>query len=312
MSGVSDRLHGYPKVWNMGHPAIADLFDGPVVVQEKVDGSQFTFGVIGGRLRLRSKGVEIHGVDGAGKLFEGAVLTATMLANAGKLTEGWQYRGEAMCAPRHNSLTYGRAPKGNVILFDVDVGPENRVAEPGMLAAVASELGLECVPTLYHGTVSSLDQLRGLLDHDSCLGAVKVEGVVVKNYARWGKDGKMLMGKLVSDAFREVHAGEWKKTNPDRTDILDRIREMYRSEQRWEKAIQHRRESGQLLDDPKDIGPLLKEIERDVREECEREIADALFAAFWGDIRRGLTFGFPEWYKRRLSEQQFARPTEAA
>lgn len=307
-----DRLHSYPKVWALGHPAIADLFDGPVVVQEKVDGSQFTFGVIGGQLRTRSKGVEIHGVDGAGKLFEGAVLTATALANAGRLTEGWQYRGEALCSPKHNSLTYARAPKGNVILFDVDVGLENRVADPGMLAAVASELGLECVPTLHHGSVGSLDELRGLLDRESCLGGAKVEGVVVKNYARWGKDGKMLMGKLVSDAFREVHAGEWKKTNPDRTDVLDRIRDTYRTDARWEKAIQHRREAGTLLDDPKDIGPLLKEIERDVKEECREQIASTLFEAFWGDIRRGLTFGFPEWYKRRLSEQQFARPTEAA
>lgn len=28
----------YPKVWNLGHKAIADLLRGEVVVQEKVDG----------------------------------------------------------------------------------------------------------------------------------------------------------------------------------------------------------------------------------------------------------------------------------
>ena len=32
-------LPSYPKVWNLGHPHIENLFDGPVVVQEKVDGS---------------------------------------------------------------------------------------------------------------------------------------------------------------------------------------------------------------------------------------------------------------------------------
>lgn len=305
-AGVSDRLHGYPKVWNMGHPAIAELFVGPVVVQEKIDGSQFTFGIIGGALRLRSKGAEIY-PETTDKLFAGAVATARALADAGRLVEGWQYRGEAMMSHKHNSLAYARAPRGNVILFDVDCGLENRVSAQA-LEEIGGAMDLEVVPLLYEGVVDSLDQLRLFLDRESCLGFTKPEGVVVKNYGRWGKDGKMLMGKIVSEDFREVHKREWVKSNPGKTDIVERLRDTYRTERRWEKAIERARDAGTLEGSPRDIGPLLKAIPEDVLEECRAEIADALFSAFWPEIRRGTTAGFPEWYKARLAAQQFGGP----
>jgi hypothetical protein len=37
--------HSYPKLYAMGHRAIADLLLDDVIVQEKVDGSQFSFGL---------------------------------------------------------------------------------------------------------------------------------------------------------------------------------------------------------------------------------------------------------------------------
>lgn len=299
-----ERLHSYPKVWNLGHPAIADLFDGEVVVQEKIDGSQFTFGVIDGTLHCRSKGATIH-LPTTDKLFGGACATAQDLWERGLLVEGWQYRGEAMMGPKHNSLTYGRSPRGNVILFDVDTGREDRIASPDDLTGVAANLGLEVVPTLYAGEVADLDALKALLDNESCLGGAKVEGVVIKNYARWGKDGKMLMGKIVSDAFRETHAKEWTKSNPARADVLEKLQETYRSERRWEKAVQHMREDGTLTDSPQDIGLLLNAVVADIKEECRDEIAATLFDAFWPKIRRGFTAGLPQWYKARLAEQQF-------
>lgn len=307
MSGWEvDRLHSYPKVWNMGHPAIADLFDGPVVVQEKVDGSQFTFGIIGGVARFRSRGQEIH-LPVTDTLFRGACETAARLADEGLLVEGWQYRGEALHAPKHNTIAYSRAPEGNVVLFDIDMGLERRVASPEHLASLAGGLGLEVVPTLHEGLVENLDDLRAFLDRESFLGGAKVEGVVVKNYARWGKDGKMLMGKLVSEAFKEKHGKEWKKSNPGKRDVLDEIRDTYRHPRRWEKAVERLRDTGALEGSPRDIGALLKAVQVDVQEECEAEIRDALWKAFWPDIRRGTVAGLPEWYKGRLAAQQFAK-----
>jgi len=168
-----NRLHSYPKVWNLGHAAIKDLFDGPVVIQEKIDGSQFTFGMLAGELLVRSKGKEIH-LPTTDKLFKGACETAEALFNEGKLVEGESYRAEVMCRPKHNTLEYERVPNGNLILFDVDTGLEDRIANPERLAEVAGFLGLEVVPTLYVGVIEDLEGLKQHLETDSILGIVLV------------------------------------------------------------------------------------------------------------------------------------------
>lgn len=299
-------LRSYPKVYNIGHGAIRDLFNGWVVIQEKIDGSQFSFGVVKGVLECRSKGRQID-LPTTDKLFKGACEMALHLYEKGLLPPGNIYRGECLSKPKHNTLEYERAPKGNFILFDVDIGLEDRIADPERLAFFGEVLGLEVVPTIFEGIVEDIETLKALLDRESILGGVKVEGMVIKNYNRWGEDdGKMLMGKVVSEAFREVHNATWKKDNPGRGDILDSIKEAYRTTVRWEKSIQRARENGTLTDTPSDIGSLLKDIQRDIKEECEDEIKNLLFKAFWKDIERGTIAGFPEWYKARLAEQQFS------
>lgn len=306
---MEKRLRSYPKVWSLGHPNIAALFDGPVVVQEKIDGSQFSFGVVNGEIHFRSKGATIY-PETTDKLFRGAVDTALRLFHAGLLEEGWTYRAEAMMGPKHNALQYERAPVGNLILFDVDVGLEERIGEPARLADVAARLGLEHVPVFYVGEVRSVEELKDLLTRPSCLGGM-MEGVVVKNYARWADDGKMLMGKVVAEAFREVNKTNWKKDNPSRQDVIEALIATYRTEARWQKSVQHLRESGALEESPRDIGKLIREVGQDTHAECAEEIKEALFRAFWKDIQRGITRGLPEWYKGQLAEQQFA-PAEAA
>lgn len=85
------HIHSYPKVYSLGHPAIAELLDGPAVVEEKVDGSQFTFGIIDGELTLRSKGQDIH-PDAPEKMFSLAV--QSVQERLGHLTPGYIYRTE--------------------------------------------------------------------------------------------------------------------------------------------------------------------------------------------------------------------------
>ncbi|KKK80799.1 hypothetical protein LCGC14_2819850, partial [marine sediment metagenome] len=73
------KLRSYGKVYNIGHAAVVELFDDEVTVEEKIDGSQFSFGVDAvGELACRSKGAVID-VDAPPKLFAGAVETARSL-----------------------------------------------------------------------------------------------------------------------------------------------------------------------------------------------------------------------------------------
>ena len=114
------------------------------------------------------------------------------------------------------------------------------------------------------------------------------------------------MGKYVSEAFKEVHGGEWRENNPTNRDVIDRLILMYRTPARWAKAVQHLRDAGKLTDSPKDIGPLIKEVQVDVEAECADEIKEQLYRHAISHIRRAISGGLPEWYKQELMKSQFS------
>lgn len=39
---MTDSWHSYPSIYALGHRAIVDLLKGPVFIEEKIDGSQFS------------------------------------------------------------------------------------------------------------------------------------------------------------------------------------------------------------------------------------------------------------------------------
>jgi len=117
------------------------------------------------------------------------------------------------------------------------------------------------------------------------------------------------MGKFVSEKFKEVHAGEWRAANPSKGDILDNFIAQYKTPARWQKAVQHLQERGELQNAPQDIGKLIKEAQADLIAECKDEIAAKLFEWAISKIQRGIVGGLAEWYKESLMEQQF-KPEE--
>lgn len=298
MNQLQTQLSSYPKVYNLGHKAIEDIWLGKTVIQEKIDGSQFSFGIINGNLMCRSKGKDQTYPD---SMFARAVSTVQEIA--GNLTPNWIYRGEYLSNPKHNTIKYDRVPKGNIILFDIEVNNGDFMAWDYLISE-ATKLGLESVSYLGERQAKpELSEFHSWLELESCLGGSKIEGVVVKNYGRWGVDGKVLMGKFVSEAFKEMHEREWGKSNPSGKDVVTLIGESLKTEARWEKAIQHLGESGAIEGDPRDIGPLMKEINIDVMTECEDLIKDELFKWAWPQISRTITRGFPQWYKEKLLEK---------
>lgn len=301
-------ISSYPSIYALGHRYLEQLFDGPIVIQEKVDGSQFSFGLINGQLQCRSKGQEIH-VEAPEKMFAKAVETVKSIAPL--LVEGWTYRAEYLQKPKHNCLAYGRAPKGNLVLFDIVMDPEN-YQSPRNIAAVAETLGIDCTPCFYQGPGEDITEaipgvsfrrpigFEKFFERESFLGGCKIEGVVVKNYYRFGIDKKILIGKFVSAEFKEKHKVSWKVQNPTQADVVQHIIAELTTEARWRKAVQHLREAGKITDTPQDIGPIIKEIVADVEREESDHVREALFKHFWSQISRGVTRGVPEWYKKEI------------
>ena len=294
-----ESWHTYPSVYQLGHKAIAELLLDPVLVEEKVDGSQFSFGLFEDGYRAGSKGAQLN-LIAPDSMFKKAVEVIQGLP----LHEGWTYRAEYLMKPKHNALAYDRIPRQHLIVFDINIGHEEYLSWEAKVEE-ADRIGLEIVPKLLEGRIEDVQHFRALLETVSVLGGQKVEGVVIKNYLRFGLDKKALMGKFVSEAFKEVHAAAWKAENPSSRDILDRLIDTYRTPARWQKALQHLTEAGQIEGAPRDIGLLMREVAPDIEKECVEEIKEKLWAWAWPHIRRGAIRGLPEWYKDELLKRQF-------
>jgi hypothetical protein len=314
----------YPSIFALGHRAIKDLLSIDVNVEEKVDGSQFSFGLIEVNrdstgmpvdtvdfvkngvdyaLKVRSKGCVMH-VDAPEALFKEACGTVRRLML--ELHPGWTYRGEVLKKPHHNALTYERVPKSHIILFDINTGNQEYLSY-GDKQREAERLELEVVPLLYSGRVETIEKFRTFLDTVSVLGGQRIEGVVVKprNYDLYGTDKKVLFGKFVSEAFKEVHRKTWGESNPTNKDIITLLISTLHTPARWQKALIHLKEKGLIEGSPKDIGLIIKDVPEDILKEEEEWIKAKLFDHFWPVIRRGVTRGLPEWYKEQLLKAQF-------
>jgi hypothetical protein len=298
-------IPAFPKLFHLGDPHVKDLFKGTVEITEKIDGSQFSFGKVNGEIRMRSKGAEVFFGDN-NKMFDKA--KAFVESVGGKLPENIVFHGEYLQSPRHNTLKYNREPKNNFMMFGASCLENSQIVnmlQGAGLVFWSDEFGCEVVPEIYFGRGDdiSADKLREMLQRESALGGAQIEGFVIKNYERpmeyMGRFIPLTGAKFVSDQFKEKHVDGWKESNPS---ALEKIGQAFKATARWEKAIQHLRDDGKLENSPRDIGPLLKELKRDILEEEEKEIQELLFKLFKDDILRIATKGFPEYYKGKLLE----------
>jgi len=297
-------IGSFPKIFPVGSDYIQNLFKGDVEITEKIDGSQFDFGCTKeGQIVLRSKNQEMF-IDKYEKMFEQAINFVIDKQEELLRYPGVYFYSEFLSKPKHNVLCYKRIPQNNLILFGVlivGMGFVNRYEE---IRKWGDRIGLETVPLLYYGKVKSCEELTPLLKTKSILGNTEIEGIVIKNYNELITLGNKIyptFGKYVREDFKERLNRTW-TTGKDKVQIFI---DSFRTEARWDKAIQHLRDSGKLADEPKDIGILLKEIERDLLEEEELNIKNGLYKLFKDQILRRARAGFPEYYKKKLLEKAF-------
>jgi len=297
-------IPSYPKIFAVGTKYIQDIFSGPVEVTEKVDGSQFSFGDIGGELSMRSKGAQLF-ADNPEKMFAKGI--EYVLSIQTMLPPDTIFYTEYLNKPKHNTLSYARVPLNNMMLFGVMSADQHFDCD---LVKNAEMLGIEPVPVLRRGEIANASELTSLLDAESILGNAKIEGVVVKNYAKpfilGGAVLPLMAGKYVSESFKEVHRERWGVEEKSKS-RLDIFFDSFRTEARWEKAVQHLRDAGVLEGSPKDIGALFKEIHTDIEAEEIEEAKAFLWKEFSGELKRRASAGVAEWYKKRLLGSAFQR-----
>ena len=313
-------VSSYPKIWNLGNDAIEYLFEGPVEITEKVDGSLFAFGVDkNGSVVMRSKGKEMFTACHDG-MFADAVAQVEkreeqLLAIAEELKSGFFVYGEYLNKPKHNTLAYGRMPKNNIIVFSVKIG-QNFLRDYDEIKKFADRLDFETVPVLFRGEVETdpekrLSTIKNLVDNTpSILGENTVEGVVIKNYTQLTTIGHptVCFGKHVKDEFKERNMREWKASSEKSKEQA--LIESYRTEAFWLKVIQHARDDGELENSPRDIGKLIGRAKKEWNEEHwdanvnKDSFTYKIAKLFHPKVERKVVAGLPEFYKEQLLKKQ--------
>lgn len=291
----------FPKILHIGDKQISTLFDGEVEITEKVDGSQLGFGKVDGELFVRSKGKE-QDLDNPDMMFEKAVEYIKSIED--RLPDNMTFYGEWLNKPKHNTLAYDRTPKNGIALFGAYNSVTREHFSMAYIEAFAKEFDVDTVPLLYRGTEANAEGVLDMVKNQvSFLGGQNIEGVVVKRYTPWMFMGQIpqtvMSGKYVTEEFKEVHIKNWKKENTGKGKLEVAISQ-YKSEARWNKAVQHIRDDGNLTGTPKDIGGLIKEVRIDIEAEEKENIKDQLWAIYKNDFLASATNGLPQWFKSKL------------
>jgi len=294
-------VKSFPKIFQLGTKYIRDIFDGEVEITEKVDGSQFNFGRTGGALWYKSKNKELYREDP--NMFKLAVEFIDSIEPL--IPDDTAFHCEYLIKEKHNVLKYDRTPRHNLVCFGASTPDEEYLSD---YAALADRLDLESVPVLFYGQIQAWDDMNNFLQLESFLGGTPIEGVVVKNYSKPVFVGDRLLpitcGKFVSEKFKEKHDKDWKNEKGSKNQLM-KLMEGYRTKARWEKAVQSLRDAGLLLEDPKDIGALIRQVHEDLLIEETDNIKDELFKLFRRDITNKSTAGLPEWYKEKIAWNSF-------
>lgn len=298
-------IHSFPKIFTIGQDFIKDIFNNEVEITEKIDGSQFSFGKINNQFYMRSKGAQLF-PESYAKMFSKAVEYVLSIEHI--LPDNTVFYCEYLEKPKHNILVYDRIPKNNLMLYGVCDNTLKFVNEYEKLIEHADFLNIEVVPLIYKGIVENVDFIKEIMERKSVLGNVQIEGIVVKNYKNPFLLGSqpipLMMGKYVSEKFKEKHNKDWKKEKTTKGK-WETFKDGFRTEARWNKSIQHLREKDELTNSPKDIGKLIKEIQNDITEEEKENIKNFLWKLYGKEILRNATKGFPEYYKEYLLKRNF-------
>jgi hypothetical protein len=304
-------ISAFPKIFTLGTRYIQNIFEDEVIVEEKLDGSQFSFAKIDGEMIYRSKGCR-QMLEQPDKLFKLGIDYLESIKEI--IPENIQFYCEYMAKPKHNTICYERIPKNYFMLFGLyNLKEQLFLKDRKFLSDWADILGMERVPTLFQGKINSFDEIKNLLNTISFCGKSKIEGIVIKNYNKdvlvGGQVLPIMCGKFVLEEFKEVHNSNWAKENTGKG-RWDVYKNSFQTEARWLKAIFYLRDNNELENSPKDIGKLMKRVNIDIEEEEKENIKDFLWKEFGREVLKTATRGLPEFYKEYLAKQNFGETDE--
>ena len=241
----------YDSIPRYGKQGTRDILGTEVVVMEKLDGANASFGIIDGELKMFSRNQELNEYN----TLRGFYDWVRHNVDPRKLFVSTIYFGEWLVP---HTVQYKKEVQNEFYLFDIYDVKTDTYLDWNITVQVAKHLGLRTPEVFFRG------ELHSMTDVDKYLGQSELtdipnagEGIVVKDY-----EGQQFV-KIVSDKFKETKS--IKQPSLDRTDIGTLIDSVL-TPQRVEKLIHKKIDLGLLPTelDITDTGNVLKALSSDV------------------------------------------------
>ena len=241
----------YDSIPRYGKQGTRDILGTEVVVMEKLDGANASFGIIGGELKMFSRNQELNEHN----TLRGFYDWVRQNVDPRKLFVSTIYFGEWLVP---HTVQYKKEVQNEFYLFDIYDVKTDTYLDWNLTVQAAIHLGIRTPEVFFRG------ELHSMTDVDKYLGQSELteipntgEGIVVKDY-----EGQQFV-KIVSDKFKETKYT--KQPSLDRTDIGALIDSVL-TPQRVEKLIHKKIDLGLLPTelDVTDTGNVLKALSSDV------------------------------------------------
>ena len=259
----------YTKIKALGTEETDEIFDGLCVVQEKIDGGNFSFFVEDNELIVASRNMVMTGkIDYKG--WKAIPVVTEAFEKCLKLfNPSYLYIGESL---QKHTISYDSIP--GFVGYDIWNEDTESFLNWKDSKKEFESLGLEFIHVHFerNGSEITTEELEKCIKH-SLYKEGDAEGIVIKNYSKLNKYSNPLFAKIVTDDFKEKNRAVFKGTNQppkeDNSTIL--IASTYSTEARIEKTIHKLVDEGHKLDMSM-IPVLFNTVAEDIFEENAVEI----------------------------------------
>ena len=241
----------YDSIPRYGKQGTRDILGTEVVVMEKLDGANASFGIIDGELKMFSRNQELDEHN----TLRGFYDWVKQDVDAGKLFVSTIYFGEWLVP---HTVHYKKEAQGKFYLFDIYDRKDEKYLGWDIVKQSAKHLGLETPKVLFEGELQDIADLEQYVGQSELTEIPNTgEGIVVKDY-----EGQQFV-KIVSDKFKETKS--IKQPSLNKSDI-DSVVDSVLTPQRVEKLIHKKIDLGLLPTelDITDTGNVLKALSSDV------------------------------------------------
>lgn len=259
----------YIKIRALGTDETEGIFEGTCVVQEKVDGANFSFYVENNKLLVASRNMVMVDKKNSGNWKAILPVTEAYNQHKDKFNPNYLYVGES--TQRH-TISYTDIP--NFIGYDIWNDETESFLDWKEAKIEFESIGLSFIHVHFEreGSEITIEELEECIKH-SLYKEGDAEGIVIKNYSKLNKYDNPLFAKIVTDSFKEQNRAVFKGTNQPTKEGNSTIiiASTYSTEARIEKIIHKLVDEGNKLDMSM-IPVLFNAVAEDIFEENAVEI----------------------------------------